>query len=377
MSAITPLAGVCYLESGIPDADLKVQLNADVVNQLNAAVVEGFKLVPRRGLEVGGLLLGRVEHGCVIVEDFEAVDSEHRRGPSWLLSDNDRKLLAEAVARANAADRVTRVVGLYRSQTRAGFAPAEEDVALMSEHCVDARRVFLLVKPDAIGSSTAMFRAGDGLRASSEVFPFRARPAAAQARPPRVLAPPPVPKLQTARVLEGFEAGAPAAGSGMRQKLPAQPHAARRLVARAALIAGMILCGGAGGYELAKLWTKAPPPRPEPQSSTPIALHATWNGSSLDLDWDRNAPQIRQAKSAVLWIDDGTKHRRLALGSDELLQGSILYWPQSSDVAFHLELFTTEATASATARVLGMPVPERAPASPMRRRGSASRAASR
>jgi hypothetical protein len=236
-----------------------------------------------------------------------------------------------------------------------------------------------------------MFWTGDGLQSNSEVFPFRARPVAAQAPPPRVLAPPPVPKLQAARVIEGFEADC-------KPPLPAKTHGAGRLVARIALIAAILLCAGAGGYGLAKFWIKMPPPRLEPQPAAPIALRAAWNGSSLDLDWDRKAEQIRHALGAVLWIHDGAKHRRLELGIDDLTQGRIQYWPQSSDVVFHLDVFTPDATASAAVRVLGMPVPiaerppERPPERPRERvppraperasaaarhRGSASRTAAR
>ena len=69
MSAIArPLAGR-YFETGIPGADLKIQLSLDVIVRLGLGVMEGFKLVPRRGLEVGGLLLGRVEQDCVIIDE--------------------------------------------------------------------------------------------------------------------------------------------------------------------------------------------------------------------------------------------------------------------------------------------------------------------
>jgi hypothetical protein len=160
-----------YFECYIPNENVRIQFNQDAMDRLGAVVMEGFKAVPRRGLEVGGLLMGRVENDCVIVEDIEAVDSEHQRGPSWLLSEKDKRLLSAAVARVNNDDTSgMRVVGFYRSQTRAGFAPAEEDVALMEEH--GDGRVFLLVKPEAGWRSTALFAAGDGLRATPRCFRF-------------------------------------------------------------------------------------------------------------------------------------------------------------------------------------------------------------
>src|SRR5579884_1900460 len=113
MSAIAPPLAGSYLESDIPDAGLKIQLNQDLIGRMAAAVMEGFKMVPRRGLEVGGLLLGHTEPGCVVIDEFEPIESEHQRGPSWLLSDKDRQQLAEAASGANDPAKDTRVVGLY------------------------------------------------------------------------------------------------------------------------------------------------------------------------------------------------------------------------------------------------------------------------
>jgi hypothetical protein len=88
-----------------------------------------------------------------------------------------------------------------------------------------------------------------------------------------------------------------------------------------------------------------------------MALHATWTGGSLDLEWDRAAPSIRRASGGVLWIDDGAKHRRLDLGIDELMQGTIQYWPMSSDVAFRLEVFSPEGKTTESIRAVSVPVP--------------------
>src|SRR5690242_15951529 len=98
MSAIARPMAAGYFECYIPNENVRIQFNQDAMDRLGAVVMEGFKAVPRRGLEVGGLLMGRVENDCVIVEDIEAVDSEHQRGPSWLLSEKDKRLLSAAVA---------------------------------------------------------------------------------------------------------------------------------------------------------------------------------------------------------------------------------------------------------------------------------------
>src|SRR5262249_12146875 len=97
--------------------------------------------------------------------------SEHKHGPSWLLSDKDREALAEAAGLANQNPDGTAVVGMYRSQTRAGAAPAPEDEALLEQFAACGARMFLLVKPEAGQPSTVrLFEAGEGLRGTPGEF---------------------------------------------------------------------------------------------------------------------------------------------------------------------------------------------------------------
>src|ERR1051326_9515174 len=73
----------------VPGKPVSVRLSPDVVGRLGLAVREGFRALPRRGLETGGLLLGvkREAANQVVVEikDFEPIESEHAAGPSYLL----------------------------------------------------------------------------------------------------------------------------------------------------------------------------------------------------------------------------------------------------------------------------------------------------
>src|SRR3974377_1460348 len=84
-----------------PGKPVVVRLSASVVSRLGVAVNEGFKALRRRGLETGGLLIGirRNVGSQVVVEigDFEAVEPEHAAGPSYLLSDADRRLLESRI----------------------------------------------------------------------------------------------------------------------------------------------------------------------------------------------------------------------------------------------------------------------------------------
>jgi hypothetical protein len=60
----------------IPGKPVAVHLHLDVVDRILADVMRGFSAVPKRGAEVGGVLLGRIENGdrsIVYVEDFQSV----------------------------------------------------------------------------------------------------------------------------------------------------------------------------------------------------------------------------------------------------------------------------------------------------------------
>ena len=106
-----------------PEKRLTVYLNVEVCDGLGPRVTEGLKSLPRRGLEVGGLLLGWVDKGgelSVIVQDFEPFEAEHVRGPSYSLSDADRGRLEQRIEYWQSNPAGLSVVGYYRSHTRPG-----------------------------------------------------------------------------------------------------------------------------------------------------------------------------------------------------------------------------------------------------------------
>src|SRR5271154_7484672 len=76
-----------------------IHLHLDVLDRLSAEAMRGFGAVPKRGAEVGGLLLGSIEPGraghpaVVRIEDFEAVECEYQRGPSYLFTNDGKGIL--------------------------------------------------------------------------------------------------------------------------------------------------------------------------------------------------------------------------------------------------------------------------------------------
>jgi hypothetical protein len=169
--------GVVWEVAGKP---VSVRLSLDVVGRLCMAVREGFKALPRRGLETGGLLIGtRKKAGnrvIVDIGDFEAVESEHAAGPSYLLSETDRRLLEARITAHRAARTERCVVGFYRSHTRSGFAMTMEDSYLYSTYFREASDVFLLIKSNEGSPPTGGFIIREGGKILADTpyaqFPF-------------------------------------------------------------------------------------------------------------------------------------------------------------------------------------------------------------
>src|ERR1700722_15733881 len=103
----------------IPDKQVVIHLRLDLVDRILAEVMRGFGAVPKRGAEVGGVLIGSIEHGdpsIVRIEDFEPVECEYKRGPSYLFPPEDAAAFDEAVRQWQPEEsRDSYAVGFFRS----------------------------------------------------------------------------------------------------------------------------------------------------------------------------------------------------------------------------------------------------------------------
>src|SRR5438105_2009872 len=170
-----------------------IHIHLEVVDRLGPEIMRGFGAIPKRGAEVGGLLLGTIEHAenqtIVRIEDFEPVACEYKRGPSYLLTEEDGNAFEDACARWQAeGSEPAHAVGYYRSHTRDGMSLGPEDIDLLDRYFPHPDHVALLVKPFATKVSMAgFFVRNDG--AFPEVtpleFPLRRRELTGEEPPPR------------------------------------------------------------------------------------------------------------------------------------------------------------------------------------------------
>jgi hypothetical protein len=128
-----------------------VHLYSEIIDRLNYEVIRGFGALPKRGAEVGGVLMGSAERGAkliVKVEDFQSIPCEHLSGPSYVLSEKDLQELDRVLERSAKAEAgELRVVGFYRSTTRDAIQLMEQDLALLDARFPDDGAICLLIKP--------------------------------------------------------------------------------------------------------------------------------------------------------------------------------------------------------------------------------------
>src|SRR5258708_26424585 len=148
-----------FYEWDSPRNSITIRLDVDAARRLASVVKGGFEALPTRELEVGGLLLGRfTPEDCptTIIEDFEPIECEHRRGPSYTLSGKNRVLLEKRLS-AHTSRRGLDVVGYWRSHTRPGLHLDQDDYSAILTYFAYPSHVFLLVKPSAEGQSMGGF----------------------------------------------------------------------------------------------------------------------------------------------------------------------------------------------------------------------------
>jgi hypothetical protein len=324
-----------------------VHLNLAIIDRMAAEIMRGFGAVPKRGAEVGGLLLGTVEPGeqtIVRVEDFEPIACDYRRGPSYLFTADDSAAFEDACTRATSA------VGYYRSHTREGMSLGLEDIELMEQYFSSPSHIALLVKPFATKVSVAsFFFREDGLFPSAAPleFPFRRRELTGQEAPPRRSMLERMPRRQRSDPRSEEISVAPPADfppeelSAPTPRAPAYPYTppsksrTRSGWVWIPLSFVFLLLGVVLGFQAALTMG----PKAAGAVDYSLGLTVTREGANLSVKWDRDAPAIKVAQKGMLEIEDGGHTKPVDLDAAQLSNGSILFTNSSRTVRFRLIVY--------------------------------------
>jgi hypothetical protein len=349
----------------VPGKPLSVLLSYGVVDRLLREALRGLGAVPRRGAEIGGLLLGSAQRGeklVVRIEDYWPVPCEYCFGPSYVLSEGDRQSLGQALEKWKPSPaRAIYAVGYYRSHTRKESWLGEEDVWLFSTYFSDSTKVALVIKPRVTSVSVGGFffwERGE-VRAESTYleFPFDRRALGGGEPPPAGEDAPPAGRAETAAEESSHEPelGEATPGSDfipLPSFLTGPPPQTRKsrvesLWVRMAILAALLSLGSWLGFLAARQYHRWVP-KSIANDPFSLGLAVMEYGDNLHLSWNRNAPAIRIAERGILLIADGDQNRSLELDEGQLRNGSVIYRRLAGPIRFRLEVFLRGGNRSVT-----------------------------
>lgn len=351
------------------DSGLRVRLAFSVVDRVVSEALRGLSVLPRRGLEVGGLLLGSAASSGGVVEicvdEVAAISCEHLYGPNFRLSPRDREGFAALLSSwAPSPGRRIHPVGLYRSHTRGDLELTAEDIELLDTWLPQPHALCLLIRPSLTRPAEAAFfsrRQGvfqPGPPSSTFLLrrpepgpgssPWR-REAASQEPPAPARSPQPPDAQAEAR---------PAPAETPIQARPA-PGGAGRVVGSwllVLLLVTFLMVGMVIGVQLA-LVLRTPDDSAATTEPYALGLSALQVGEAIHLRWKPQAPALAACRSASLIIRDGPNTKILDLRKEDLARGALIYRHSSSTVSFRMEAILSPAnTVSETIDLRLMPV---------------------
>ena len=327
-------------------------LSAGTVRELRAKAIEAFLSLPRRGVETGGLLFGNQRDGRLFIQGFEEIPCEHRYGPSFALSKDDRARLTERLAR----DSSPTVIGVYRSYTGRDAELDDGDLTLIHEHFPTGQFVFLLLQPvnaQACIAGFRLFRDGE-LLAEPEYAPALFDPDHWNTEPPLVVqAEAGEAKSEAEAELEPtpeavipHEAAEPAELPAPKPLLPPPyrtfpieetvPPVPQRSRVRWWVPVALCLMGGVGGAATYELWAISRQPR---WVELYLDAKPAADAQALAVTWDAAAARSTGATHALLGVNDGGVHRDIPLSTAQLQLGRYLYTPANRELELRLVLY--------------------------------------
>jgi hypothetical protein len=326
----------------------------ELLRRLAAEAWIGFKRVPRRGLEIGGLLLGRMDQRGGLtnfwIDGFELLESEHRSGPSYILSESDFARLDAMIARHGSS-----CLGMFRSHTRTEPPVVlSADADLIEQHFGKSETLFLILVP--IKGSAALFARSEG--SLNCVYEFALASTAtprtettqvedAQTAVEAQALPESVPPLALPGCV-GIAGEPPDAPPALTEE---QPPYSRKLFGYDMKNAMWVIAGMVIPLALVLATSMFSPSvsRSAARKNNPLPrylqLTVDQAGKSLTLHWDPNSPAIQNAERAILHVEDGEFQTDRHLAQRDLQNGVFTYQPKSSGVLFQIEIYSQQPSA--------------------------------
>jgi hypothetical protein len=323
-----------YYRWVVSDLNITIEVSDQAAACITAEGARGLGLVPRRGAEVGGLLLGAVERGeqtVVRIEQALPVPCEYAFGPSYILSGKDRERFRGALDGTGA-------VGFFRTDTRARMTFSEGDVSVFREFFADPASVALLVKPSMMEASAAVCWVRDGAEVrEAGQLEWRPQPRYSQPRQEQDEVAPPAPEPPEIPLPAFLSAHEP-----RKRRAPLRLPRWYSWLLQAPLLILLLVADSTLGYFAASRLAERPRPGKALQNPYALSMVVLQYGDNLHLSWDRDAAPIAIARGGTLIISDGSFTRTLDLTPTQLREGSVIYRRLTPEVSLKLEVFVAE-----------------------------------
>ncbi len=124
--------------------------------------MSGYYRYPWGGVEIGGLLFGKIEAGAVQIYSFREAECEHQYGPAFELSQKDEETFGRLLATATEEQRVGLTpVGWYLSVSRRDVSLSDHAMATFQRFFPSPKQIAMVLKRSKNDPfSVGIFRSG-------------------------------------------------------------------------------------------------------------------------------------------------------------------------------------------------------------------------
>ena len=167
---------------------VRIAYSRAVMEELRLAAVDGFHRLAHGGVEIGGVLFGVRDPDGVKILAHRELACEYVFGPSFTLSENDRRALEELLVSPSSDSQLSGMqpVGWYQSHTRSEILLSEDELQFYQRYFPEIWQIALVLRPHRFDPVRAGFfhREPDGsVQAAASRHEFYIEPAAVKPVP--------------------------------------------------------------------------------------------------------------------------------------------------------------------------------------------------
>ncbi|MCW5981663.1 MAG: hypothetical protein KIT09_26500 [Bryobacteraceae bacterium] len=331
-----------YAEWAVEGHAIRIAYSTAAMESMRQSAWEGLQKVPRRGLEVGGILYGTRRDDFLKIQEWRSIPCEHAKGPGFELSSKDEEELKKLLETPRDEPSLSGVepLGWFHSHTRDGVTLTRSDLDIFNRFFPAPWQIALVLRPHLYEPTRAgfFFREPNGsIRSDTSYGEFtvtspkqrfpgidsggEGKTNSAREEKRRRLA-----RLTNYRVATGEAPVGEEENGGAPQIAAGEGKSRRSRLAYGAAAVGAIIV----------LLLGLPLVRPAQDDSVGFSVKEA--DGRLLVQWNKTASPVLEAEGGTIWITDGDVTRQVRLTPDDLRTASLSYGRQTGDVQFRLTL---------------------------------------